>query len=140
MKIISDYNYYINSSMNDNTINNIDDIVADYSKLLNSSPDILNGCVVEFHQVNNSTLFKNNNQMVFTNSGGEYNFGYLQYTEPSTDDLNRKFLLEWDSRFGGYYLWPMNGDKQLKLIANINNGMINAFINENDLKENYYKV
>lgn len=109
MRFISDVQYYMDTSQD------VDKIVSDYSLLVNGTGDYLDGCVVEFFQVDSASKVRNGNQMMFNPSGGHWNQGYLQYTANANDDQDKKFVLKYFSgdvgkgrQASGYYLWPNN--------------------------------
>lgn len=127
MQFISDSKYYTLSTQEDpanfrsddsGVFKSLDDIVTDYSKLVDpANPAFLDGSVVQFFQVGGDN-YRNGNQMVFTPSGGQFNQGYLQYTKNISNDESRKFVLEWYNGpdGSGYYMWPNNNSDSRKML------------------------
>src|SRR5690606_10450612 len=110
MNYISDVMYY--ADVLPKPSDGVQDIVKDFSPLTKGQDDFLNGSVVEMIIPDNSSGAK---QLVYNSSGGKFNAGQLNVQKYDLSrPTNTKFLMEWAGN-GGYYLWPMNGDKTIQL-------------------------
>lgn len=109
----------------------INNIVSDYTPLMKGQDQFLNGCIIE--------LTMGDAQLYFDQTGGKFNQGHLSMTRNITDETNRKFLLEW-AGYGGYYLWPMNGDKTIQIFFDPDDGTFNGALNGSGLPGKYELV
>jgi hypothetical protein len=109
----------------------VQDIVTDFTPLTNGQDDFLNGSIVEM------TLPTGSDQLVYNPSGGKFNAGQLNMQKyDESHPTNTKFLLEWAGN-GGYYLWPMNGDKTIQLFMDVDDGTINGSNNGQGIPGKY---
>ncbi len=84
----------------------VTDIVKDFTPLQNGTGDFLDGSIVEFMAGTKAQLYCNS-------FGGLLGTGTLAMTL-NTHAANTQFLLEW-AGYGGYYLWPLNGNKNMQI-------------------------
>jgi hypothetical protein len=121
MNYISDVMYF--ADVLPKPSDGVQDIVKDFSPLTKGQDDFLNGSVVEMIIPDNSSGAK---QLVYNSSGGKFNAGQLNVQKYDLSrPTNTKFLMEWAGN-GGYYLWPMNGDKTIQLFMDVDDGKING--------------
>lgn len=131
----TDY-YDFRFASNDNT-GNVDDIVKDYTPLTNGQEGFLDGSVVQLFATDNVLQ-----QVYYNETGGKMGSGQLLanvYNPNSSLNTNTKFLLVW-SGYGGYNMYPMNGDKTTQLFLDINDGTINGLVNTNSDPTDYSRT
>lgn len=128
MKYISDVMYYMDKFPSGNVYN----IVNDLTPLSSGQDDFLDGCVVQ--------MLIGNKQLIYNDKGGKFNQGYLTaQNNTGSTNTNTKFLMQW-AGYGGYYLWPMNGDKQIQMFANVDDGTINGSLNGEGMPSGKYEL
>lgn len=132
MNYISDVMYF-SDILPQKSINGVQDIVSNFSPLTNGQDDFLNGSVVELVIPMNDGA----RQIVYNSSGGKFNAGKISLQKYDlSHPTNTKFLLEWAGN-GGYYLWPMNGDKTIQLFMDVDDGSINGSNNGQGIPGKY---
>lgn len=107
------------SEWNFDIVNNTGDVlsqfVTDFSLLQQyGSPDIFNDCVVQI-------MTPDGQQVYYEPRGGKQGLGMLSISKTLSNSPDTRFKMVYDSRFGGYYLYPSAGDTSKAIYLDTDN-------------------